>query len=73
MRKYSRANRSAARNPPRRCGWVVFQSQHEKLLAEAIVMTEAQEVESLDRVLTRLALTDEKDLEKVRGLANACM
>ena len=30
-------------------------------------MTEAQEVESLDRVLTRLALTDEKDLEKVRG------
>ena len=29
-------------------------------------MTEAQEVESLDRVLTRLALTDEKDLEKVR-------
>jgi len=31
-------------------------------------MTEAQEVESLDRVLTRLALTDEKDLEKVRRL-----
>lgn len=28
-------------------------------------MTDVQEVESLDRVLTRLALTDEKDLEKV--------
>ena len=51
----------------RRCNWTVFQSQLEKKVpAKAIVMTEAEEVASLDRVLTRLALTDEKDLEKVR-------